>query len=985
MTNLCCLSAFSFGKSSVSIKDYVSRSKKLGYDCIGICDLNHLYSLPSFFDACNKEGIKGIAGVTLKVSDNDNIFNCSLFVLNEQGYSNLCMILSKKKEVYLKDDFSSLDDGLAFVTWTNKDTSIDGLDSFSQELSSIFKYYYIGIGISNKEDEQKMNEIRTYASNHSYECVCFPKVFYLEKKSLFTLDVLKSNLENRPLTSEELSDEDNGGPDFLLSPKIRSNFYLQEEIDNADKIANLIDFNLFNKKRGGLFSFTGTDDGDFELFKQKTIDGLKRRNLLGNKKYEDRLEYETSIISKMGFLSYFLIVQDYVNYAKSVGIKVGPGRGSAAGSLVSYLLGITDIDPIEYNLSFERFLNPKRVTMPDIDMDFEDDRRDEIVDYLTKKYGPSRTAKIITFGSYKARSAIKASGLSLNIQPQRLKQLSDSLPNYGIESTSLSDAYKFSIRFQKLCSDSYYKRIFDIAKSIESLPTNPSIHAAGVIISNIDIYRQAQMSEGTFGIVEYEYPNMERMGFLKVDLLSLHYLTIIKNIEEIMKEEGHKIPDYQSLKDDPETYKTINSLDLSLIFQLDGNSGMKQAIKEIKPSNYNDLVALIALYRPGPKDNIPTYAKNKHSGVIPSSGYKEVDEILKDTYGVLVYQEQILKLAHDIAGMDMGEADLLRRAISKKHLDDMEKYKSRFIQGAQKHGLSLSDANGIYDLILKFANYGFNKSHSVSYALLTFQLAYLKTHEPEAFYKVAFDEISPGDEKFRNLALELKHRNIKLMPVNPNKSDRKERFVGDCCYLGLSRIKNLTDSMIDKIVEERKKRQFDSLGDILLRCIAPFHIDKRTMSSLIDSGLFDVFGFNRKTLGENLVPLFDFMDAAIDPSQLPILKEEHMSDMDLAKAFIKEQTLVGVSISISLSKLVSNKIPRGYTVAMANEDGQPTNNGVVVTLANPFTQRKFIFGLGLKIETYDLVVFKPVVSKGFKRLWEGEDVKVISLDKKENK
>ena len=364
---------------------------------------------------------------------------------------------------------------------------------------------------------------------------------------------------------------------------------------------------------------------------------------------------------------------------------------AAAGSLVSYLLGITDIDPIEYNLSFERFLNPKRVTMPDIDMDFEDDRRDEIVDYLTKKYGPSRTAKIITFGSYKARSAIKASGLSLNIQPQRLKQLSDSLPNYGIVSTSLSDAYKSSIRLQKLCSDSYYKRIFDIAKSIESLPTNPSIHAAGVIISNIDIYRQAQMSEGTSGIVEYEYPNMERMGFLKVDLLSLHYLTIIKNIEEIMKEEGHKIPNYQSLKDDPETYKTINSLDLSLIFQLDGNSGMKQAIKEIKPSNYNDLVALIALYRPGPKDNIPTYAKNKHSGVIPSSGYKEVDEILKDTYGVLVYQEQILKLAHDIAGMDMGEADLLRRAISKKHLDDMEKYKSRFIQGAQKHGLSLND------------------------------------------------------------------------------------------------------------------------------------------------------------------------------------------------------------------------------------------------------------------------------------------------------
>lgn len=974
MTNLCCLSAYSFGESCVRIKDYVLKAKELGYTAVGLCDKNHLYGFPLFFECCKREGMRPIGGITLQFSKGPKERDGVLFILSEEGYGNLCDIIALKKETYSLEDLEGKTKGLALVFPMDHDF----LDNdFFLSFSRTFEDFYLGLRIRSKDDEDHASEIRAFAQDHSYPLISFPRVEYLGRKGKFIVSILKANQDNRTLTEAELKQEREGGPDFLLSPKVKEKIYTADEIKNEDMIAQKATFSLFDRKRGGLFSFTGNEETDFELFLHKCEEGMRRMNLTGDTKYENRLEYETSIIKKMGFISYFLIVQDYVNHAKETGISVGPGRGSAAGSLVSYILGITSVDPLRFDLSFERFLNPKRVTMPDIDVDFEDDRRDEICDYLTKKYGESKTAKIITFGSYQARSALSAIGQVMGINDSRLKSLKSAIPSYGMKTLTLKEAWDNSSRLKDICLDPYYQRIFELAKAIEDLPNNTSIHAAGMIISDKDIYKEAPLSEGKGGVVCYEYPYMEKMGFLKVDLLSLHYLTVIKNIEEEIRKDGKDVPDYLKEKDDRATYDTIHSLDLTLVFQLDG-TGIKRAIREVDPKNFNDLVALLALYRPGPMDNIPVYAKNKRTGVF-TSGYKDIDDILKETYGVIVYQEQIMRLAHDSAGMDMGEADLLRRAISKKHLEEMKDYEGKFLSGAKANGLSATDAQKIYEWILHFANYGFNKSHSVCYALLTFTLAYLKTHFIEEFYKVAMREISPGNEKFKNVVTELNHRDIKLFPVNVNESMAGETFKEGRCYLGLERIKNLSSSMIEKLLEERKKEKFKDLGDFLLRVLSEGHYDRRTFLSLVYSGLFDPFGINRKTLDENANSLLEFMDMGLDASQIPLLTEEVMTLKEKVMAFVKEYELLGISLSINLKDLIGKHYKKGYSVGVAYGDMLLSNQGGVGTLLNAFGKRTFTFPQGVNFKAYDLVLFKAQVD-GFGRYWEAMDPFVLSLD-----
>lgn len=980
MTNLLCRSSFSFGKSCVRIDEYVKKAKQMGYRSVGLADDFSLDGFPAFYEACHREGIHGVGGVRLAFRKGEGKRTGVLYPKGEKGYRNLCLLLSAEREEVEPGDLKPFGEDLAMVLEVSPKEG-ESLDpDFFLAFASCVEEFFLGVRIEREEEKGFARAVRAFGKDRAYQTVAFPRVDYLTKKGLFVGDLLKCNLENRPLTEEEKRHEVEGGPNFLLSFKTLSTLYTPEEIDLADSIAEGCRFDLFSQKRGSLFSFTGTEEGDEELFAKKVKEGMEKRGLNGREEYEERVSYEAEVIQKMGFVSYFLIVQDYVNYARDVGIRVGPGRGSAAGSLVSYALGITDVDPLAYGLSFERFLNPKRVTMPDVDVDFEDDRREEICDYLSKRYGSSRTAKIITFGSFKSRSAIRASALALNVPNSRIAPLSSSIPSFGSKVLSLEESLARSKRLQKLLVDPYYKRIYDLAKALEDLPTNPSVHAAGMIVADKDIYEQAPMSEGRSGVVCYEYPYMERMGFLKVDLLSLHYLTLIRRMEEIVRSQGRQAPDYAALKEDSKTYQTIDALDLVLIFQLDGE-GIKKAIAEVEPRGFKDLVALLALYRPGPMDNIPTYAQNKNSGRIPSTGNATLDAILKETYGVVVYQEQILKIAHDVAGMDLGEADLLRRAISKKHLEEMERYQGRFVEGAMKNGMSRRDAQGVYDLILKFANYGFNKSHSVCYALITFALAYLKTHEVEAFYRVAFEEIGPGDLKFRALAGELERRGIPLLPASPSRSKEGETFFDGKCYLGLSRIKNLPDEIRQKIVSERDKKPFEGLGDFLLRSFGGHPMDARTFTSLIESGLFDEFGCNRKTLEENALPLLEFIDVALSPSQLPLLKEEAMSQKELVESFLRELRLVGVSLSIPLRKLFGEGLEKGRTVGIATEDGKPVAGGVVVNLANAYGERPFLLSKGAIIKPYDAVLFRPVV-RGVGKLWEAREVKVVHPSEK---
>lgn len=975
MTNLCCITAYSFAKSSVDVDSYVGKAKELGYDAVGICDENVTYAFPLFFDSCKKHGIKGVAGISIHISYLESSFEILVYALNEDGYLGICKLLSKNKQIYSIEDFEG-NDGLCIILKT-KDGSFDLLSKIANELGSIFSNFYFGITIDGKDDKPFAKKMIEFASSHSYECVALPTVRYLESGDAFVVDIIRSSKENRELTTEERRHEDKMGPEHLLDKDELNSTYGKDLLENADRIASLANFDLFSRQRGGLFSFTGDEKGDIELFERKIEDSMSSMGLMGNPKYEERLRFEKETIFKMGFASYFLIVSDYVSYAKGVGIKVGPGRGSAAGSLVSYLLGITQIDPLSFGLSFERFLNPYRVTMPDIDIDFQDDRRDEIVEYLKRKYGQGRVAKIVTFGTYKARSAVRASGVALGIPQSRLSLLTKSIPN---NAESLKDAYKKSDELKRLCNDPYFLRIMKYARKLEGLPNNTSMHAAGVIVAKDDIFDSVPMSEGESGVASYEYQYLERMGFLKVDLLSLRYLTIISRIEKKIESEGRKIPDYLSLIGDKDTYETICSLDLTLIFQLDSNIGMRNATKEISPSTFDDLVALLALYRPGPMDNIPLYSERKKTGRIPSSGYDNVDRILRDTYGILVYQEQILRLAHDIAGMDMGEADMLRRAISKKHAEQIEAYRQKFIDGCKANGVIERDAISIYALILKFANYGFNKSHSVCYALITFELAYLKTHEPKAFFREAMKEISPGSERFRTVALELNHRKITLSPIDPNISTKDEIFINDRCYLGLGRIKSLSDKNIEMILGARQERPFDGIGDFLLRGLDFAFLDNRTLGAMIDSGLFDTFGYDRMTLRENIPDIMQFMQSALDGSQFPILRKVNATNLDRRKAFVKELDRVGISLSISLRKMIGTKYKKGYSIGIATEDFQPNPHGGMITLANEYSKVLFLVDGKPSIKAYDLVIFKARKARYPKDRWFAEDVTIVESD-----
>lgn len=973
MTNLLCISSYSFGKSCIRIDKYVEKAKALGYTAIGIADHGSMAAFPMFFSECKKQCIHGIGGVLLNFKAQTGINECALIIMDEEGYSNACEILSSKKEVYDADDINETD-GLSFVLPTDEFKDLESIKDFCRIYQRKFKSFFLGLSILTKHDVEKVSRIRKFASEYSYECLSFPKVCYLSKSGLFAIDLVNCCLDNRSLTNQELDDEKNGGPNFLLSPASRKQLYDDNELKNDDDLAGKCVFDLFASKRGALLSITGDLEGDYELFQAKCRDGMERRGLIGKKEYEERLNYETKVIKNMGFCSYFLIVEDYVNYAKSSGIYVGPGRGSAAGALVSYVMGITDIDPLLFGLSFERFLNPKRVTMPDIDVDFEDDRQPEIFDYLKKKYGATKTAKIITYGTFKSRSAINNVGKALNINSERLKSFNKTIPVTGLKVATLDEAYKESYSLRKMCEDPYYGRIFKLARSIENLPSHTSNHPAGMIISDKDIFLSVPMSDGTSGIVQYEYQYMEQLGFLKVDLLSLNYLTIIRKIESRIKENGGEIPDYLNLRNDPSTYKTINDLNLYYVFQLNG-TGIRKAIQKIHPECFDDLVALLALYRPGPMDNIDTFAMNKKNGTFPTTGYPKLDEILKETYGVLVYQEQVLRIAHEIGGMDMGEADLLRRAISKKHKDDMEKYEAKFIEGAMRNGFSEKDSKGIYGLILKFADYGFNKSHSVSYALITFELAYLKTHEPEAFYAEIFSMAGQGD--YQQLANEMKKFGFSINPVNPNISMEKETFKDKCLYLGLDRVKGLTTPMIEKILDERKKGQFTDAADFILRVFSSFDIDPRTFESFIDCGLFDAFEIGRGALEANIQAIIEFKTVALDKSLFPVFSNTKMSRMEMVEAFIRELDAVGMSLSINLRSLVSPSIStKGLSVGVVKEPPIPYGREKKVTLANAYGTRDFFIPANVNLSIYDLVVFMPVVSsKGY---WKADK---ISVDK----
>ena len=587
------------------------------------------------------------------------------------------------------------------------------------------------------------------------------------------------------------------------------------------------------------------------------------------KEYQERLDYELKVISDMGFVDYFLIVFDYVRFAIKNNIFVGAGRGSAVGSLVAYSLGITSLDPLKYNLIFERFLNPERVTMPDIDIDFDADRRDEVIDYVRSRYGENRVAHIITFGTFQAREAIRAVGKVNNVDESLLDELLDYIDSKETLKNNLTnDLKKF------LSTHDILNKVYNEALKIEGIKKHIGIHAAGVVISSVNLTDVIPLFfNGDEYLTGYTMNELEDMGLLKMDFLSIKNLTIISNIlDEIEKDTGKRIDINKINLEDKKVYELFSRADTVGVFQFE-STGMKNFLKRLKPKEFKDLIMAIAIYRPGPMGEIDNYVKRHNENVKITYPDDSLKDILEDTYGIMIYQEQVMQILVKMGGFTFGEADLVRRAISKKKLSLIEQAKDKFIENSIKNGYSEQKAKEVYDLIVKFADYGFNKSHSVAYAFIAYQMAYLKVNYPEYYNINLLNNNIGGENKTKEYIEEIKRNGINVLKPDINSSDKIYVKESDGIRLPLRSIKGVGNVAADNIIKIREDKPFKDIYDFLAR-INKKNVNKKILELLIDADVFKSFGYNRNTLKYNLDTLMNYSDLISDLDESLVSKPE---------------------------------------------------------------------------------------------------------------
>lgn len=554
---------------------------------------------------------------------------------------------------------------------------------------------------------------------------------------------------------------------------------------------------------------------------------------------EDRLRYELDVIGNMGYSDYFLIVWDFIRFAHEKEIAVGPGRGSSAGSLVAYVLRITDVDPIRYGLLFERFLNPERVTMPDIDIDFSDERRDEVIDYVVGKYGTEHVAQIITFGTMAAKAAVRDVGRVMNLPYHEVDRAAKLIPSQlGV---TIEEALRLSPELKELCGKhEATARLVEMAMKVEGLPRHASTHAAGVVISREPLTEYVPLQEGAGGVAltQYSKDHLEAIGLLKMDFLGLRYLSIIERTLRWIREQTGENIDFQDVSyEDPKTYELLSRGDTTGVFQLE-SPGMRRVLKELKPSTFEDIISVVALYRPGPMEFIPKYTQAKHGRIQVEYPHSSLEPILGDTYGIIVYQEQIMQIASKMAGFRLGEADQLRRAVGKKNREVLDEERAHFVAGSLKQGYTQADADKVYDMIVRFADYGFCRAHATAYGVLTFQTAYLKAHYPVPFMASMLASVMGSHRKVAEYVDECRKMGIEVMPPDVNASGIQFTPVNGAIRFGLAAIKNVGTHAMESIIGERKERPYANLLDFCRR-VDMRVCNKRVIESLIQGGAMD--------------------------------------------------------------------------------------------------------------------------------------------------
>lgn len=801
---------YSLLKSTIKIKNLINFAKENDIKALTITDDN-MFGAMEFYEACIKNNIKPIIGLNVKIND----FDIILYAKNSDGYVNLLKIVNIYRENNLDIEI--------LKKYNNNLICI--LPYESRKLYKELENVYHNIFVSYKNNEQK-NKINI--SNKLY----MNEILVLKEEDNICLNYLKAIRENHLLEEENYKNE------------------LKLEVEDNSFIYDLVDIKI-NKRNDLLPKYDTNGIDSFTYLKNICKEGMKKRfgNQVGSK-YIERLRKELDTIHKLNFDDYFLIVQDYVNFAHQNKILVGPGRGSAVGSLVAYVLGITDIDPLKYGLLFERFLNEKRITMPDIDIDFDGSRRHEVIDYCIKKYGEKSVCGIITFVTMGSKQIIKEVGKTLDVKESELDyfvKLIDT--NKTLKENKTNDLIK-----NYLLKNEEMSKVFDIAIKLEGIKRTTSVNASGIVISskNLENYIPLEKKD-TMYLSGYAMNELESLGLLKMDFLALKNLTTIKTItDEIKAIDLKNIP-----LDDKKTLEIFNTSDTLGIFQFE-TDGMRNVLKKFPIDSFEDIYNLTALFRPGPASNIDSYIRRKKGQEQINYFHSDLVPILKSTYGIIIYQEQIMQIANVLSDYSLKEADILRRAMSKKKEKVLLEEREKFITRALSKGYEKQLIENIYDLILKFAEYGFNKSHSVAYATISYQMAYLKANYPEYFLK-HFLSYSLGSTKIISEYInECKKMNIELISPDIN-SSTNNFLIDEGILFPINSIKEISENLANYIIEIREKNNFKTIYDFLIRTDSKI-ITKEIVKKLIFSGCFDSLIPNRKTIIENLDIIINYTD-----------------------------------------------------------------------------------------------------------------------------
>lgn len=827
---------YSLLSSLIKVDDLIENLKKKNLTSCAIVD-NNLYGTMEIVTKFKKNGLHPIIGLDLG--------NILLYVENEEGYYNLVKIETLKNFNNLDNSIlKKYNQGLICICFNEEDYNI-----YSDIYEKIF------IGVKNFQEEEKYK---------NYETVFINKTLYLDKALYKYLPYIFMIRDGKTISDGlEFIYQDN----YLYDKDEVMLKISSKSLNNTLKIESMCDINF--KKDLFMPKYDTENSKSFLISLSKK--GLEKRlNGKVTKKYLDRLNYELDIIIKMHFEDYFLVVYDYIKYAKQNGILVGPGRGSAAGSLVSYCLGITDVDPLKYNLLFERFLNPERITMPDIDTDFPDNKRDLVIEYVKNKYGELNVASIITFGTLGGRASVRDVGRVLNISTKYLDLICKKIPFKGTLKELKHQDREINILIE---NDEKLKLLYNIVNLIEGNKRHTSIHAAGIVISykRLDEVLPLKPSED-LNLTEYTMDYLEELGLIKMDFLGIRNLSIIDNIiTSIYKETGEKLNFNNIPFDDPKVMMLFERGDTTGIFQFE-SSGMKRFLKDLKPKNFNDLCAAIALFRPGPAQNIPSFIRRKENKEKITYIDDTLKDILKETNGIIIYQEQIMLIAREYAGYTLAEADILRRAMSKKKYDVLKMEEDRFIKKSLEKGRNEETSKKLFNLILAFAGYGFNKSHSVSYSIVAYKMAYLKCYYPKHFYASLLSGVVGSEEKTKEYLREVKKLGIKFLPPDINISLDKEYTIWhDKIVFPFSAIRNV-GGVISSFIVQKRTSEYSDIYDFLKRTIEKTN-NKKVLESLIYAHVFDKF-YNINTLISNLDNILNYIELSKDIETDLLVKPE---------------------------------------------------------------------------------------------------------------